>query len=195
MQRTKTFFDEPAPPLRGQALRWLRAAAWAAVSGATTVTALAQAPSGPGATEQPTATTEPAEAAEANVASSPQSEPAPDWNRRRTAPGGVDGQLRRLAADLKLDAGQQAKIRPILVARSEQIQRLHLETQLTPAERQQRVLALGDRSADQIRAQLSDAQRAQFIKPRAATVMAQAASSVRRSPTAALDSGAKPAKK
>jgi hypothetical protein len=102
------------------------------------------------------------------------------WNRRRSAPTGVDGQLRRLAADLKLDAAQQAKIRPILVARNEQMQRLQQDKLLTPAERRQRALAIGDRSADQIRAQLTDAQRAQYIRPRAATAVAQAAPPAKR---------------
>ena len=92
----------------------------------------------------------------------------------------MDAQLRRLAVDLKLDAAQQAKIRPILVARSEQMQRLQHDAQLTPAERRQRALAVGDRSAEQIRAQLTEAQRAQYIRPRAATTVAQAGPAGRR---------------
>jgi hypothetical protein len=86
---------------------------------------------------------------------------------------GPDAQLRRLTVDLKLDAAQQAKIRPILVARSEQMQQLQQDRQLAPAERQKRALAIGDRSAEQIRAQLTEAQRAQYIQPR--TAVAQAA--------------------
>ena len=84
------------------------------------------------------------------------------------------------AADLKLDAAQQAKVRTILVARSEQMQALQHDTRLTPAERRQRVLAIGDSSAEQIRAQLTDAQRAQYIQPRAATAVAQAGPAGRR---------------
>jgi hypothetical protein len=115
--------------------------------------------------------------------------PAP-WNRRRKAPTGADAQLQRLAADLKLDAAQQAKIRPILVARNEQMQRLQQDKLLTPAERRQRVLAIGDRSAEQIRAQLTDAQRAQYIRPRAATAVAQAGPALRRGGMAARSTSA-----
>ena len=195
MQRTKDAFYGPAWPLRSDLLRWLRTAAWVAAAGAATPTALAQAPADPGTTEQPAPSAEPADAAQPNAASEAASEPASAWNRRRTAPVGVDGQLSRLAADLKLDAGQQAKIRPILVAQREQMQRLQRDTPPAPAERQQRILALGDRTADQIRAQLTDAQRAQYIQPRAAPVVAQAPSSAKRSAAAASNPGANPARK
>ena len=151
---------------------------------------LAEVPAGAAADAQSGAMTEADNDAESGAAPQPQSEPPAVWNHRRTGPTGVDGLLRRLAADLKLDAGQQAKIRPILVAQREQMQRLHLESQLAPAERQQRILALGDRSADQIRAQLNDVQRAQYIKPRAAPAPARTNSSGGRIPAAGSVPGA-----
>jgi hypothetical protein len=171
VQRTMNFRERPAC-----LLRWLRVAAWVAATGAATLTALAQAHADSGQTEPLASTTEPADAAEPNAAALPASEAAPDWNHRRVAPGGVGGQLQRLVADLKLDAAQQAEIRPILVTHRSEVQRVQSDTQLAPAVRQQRILMLGDRAAAQIRAQLTDAQRARFIQPRAAVVVAQAAS-------------------
>jgi hypothetical protein len=196
MQSTLNFPESPAQPLRTGRLHWLWAAASLAATGAVTLTALAQAPAETtGQAGPPAAATEAADAIEPSAAAQSASEPAADWNHRRVAPGGVDGQLRRLAADLKLDASQQAKIRPILVAQREEMQRLQRDTQLAQAARQQRILALGDRTATQIRVQLTDAQRAQYIQPRTAVVVAQAGSSAARRPTAASTSGAVPARK
>ena len=196
MQRTTYFPNGPWRSLRGELLRWLRTLAWLTASAAATLTALAQAPADTRAAEPPASTAEPA--AEPNAASDSVSESAPAWNRRRAAPAGVDGQLRRLAADLGLDAGQQNKIRPVLVAHREQVQRLLRDTRLAPAERQKRMFALGDRSADQIRAQLTDAQRTQYIQPRVAAPLTQAASPARRgaaaasAPSAKAEKGLKP---
>ncbi len=81
---------------------------------------------------------------------------------------GPTGTVQRLASDLGLDAGQQERIRPVLMAHRDELQRLKRDAHLAPAERQRRILALGDRTADQIRAQLNDDQRARYIQPRAA---------------------------
>jgi hypothetical protein len=207
MHRMMNFLDDAArPPHRGLP-RWLATAACVVAIAAATLTAEAQtpaevqtpaeAPTPPDTQEtaQPTSTTEPAAAAEPDAAAQPDSEPPPAWNRPRAAPRGVDAQLTRLAADLGLDAGQQEKIRPILVAQRDEMQRLQHDPRLSPAERQQRILAVGDRTANQIRAQLTDAQRAQYIKPRAATVVAQSASPARRSPAPTSTPGAEPARK
>ena len=191
MQRTKNITTGLARPLRSEVLRWLRTSACLAATAAATLAALAQAPANTGAAEPQVSIAEPVAAAEPNAASESANEPAPAWNRRRAAPTGVDAQLRRLAADLRLDAGQQNKIRPVLVAHREQVQRLLSDTRLAPAERQKRILALGDRSADQIRVQLTDAQRAQYIQPRVAPRLAQAPSPARRGAPAASAPGAK----
>ena len=183
MQSSATFFEGQPQPSRDPLLCWLRAAAWVVVAGAVSPSVLAQVPAESAAGEKTGAANEPQRPAGPDTVT--HSEPdvaAGPWNRPRSAPSGVDGQLKRLAADLKLDAAQQAKIRPILVARNEQMQRLQQDKLLTPAERRQRVLAVGDRSAEQIRAQLTDAQRAQYIGPRAATAVAQAGPPVRRGP-------------
>jgi hypothetical protein len=197
MQSIATFLEARPRPSRDGLLCWFRAAAWVVVAGAVSPSALAQVPAGSTAGEKTEATSEPQRAAGADTASHSEPDVTAPWNRRRRAPTGVDGQLRRLAADLKLDAAQQAKVRPILVARSEQMQRLQHDKLMTPAERRQRVLAIGDSSAEQIRAQLTDAQRAQYIGPRAATAVAQAEPAVRRggmaaAPTPAPRKGARP---
>jgi hypothetical protein len=178
--------DGPSRLLQQALLRCLRTAACVAVLGAPSLAALAQAPADPRETEQPASPAEPSGAAQ------PDNEPPPVWNHRHKAPSGVDGQLRRLAADLNLDAGQQQKIRPILLAQREQMQRLQRDSGLAAAERQKRILALGDRSAEQIRAQLTDAQRAQYIQPR--TKSPAPASPVRRGSTAASTPGTTPGK-
>lgn len=181
MQSTPTFLEGQS---RYGLLFWLRTAAWVLVAGAVSPPALAQMPADSAAGEKMEAQSAPDSATPPGAAS--HSEPAgpATWNKRRAAPTGVEAQLRRLAADLKLDAAQQAKIRPILVARSEEMQRLQHDTRLTPAERRQRALAIGDRSADQIRAQLTDAQRAQYIRPRTVTTVAQAGPAPKRGATA-----------
>jgi len=151
-------------------VRWLRAVVFAAALCAPASAALAQATADGAESEPRTSPTESAAIADPSAESTPDGTPAPTWNRRHTPSGGVDGQLRRLAVDLGLDAGQQDRIRPILIAQREQVQRLQNESGLSLAERQRRSLALGDRSAEQIRAQLTDEQRAQYIKPRTSSV-------------------------
>ena len=147
MQSTATFFEGQPRPCRDGLLCWVRAAAWVVVAGAVWPAALAQVPADPATGDKTEAASEPQNAAGPDTASQSEPDVPAPWNRRRKAPTGADGQLRRLAADLKLDAAQQAKVRTILVARSEQMQNLQHDTQLTPAERRQRVLAIGDRSA------------------------------------------------
>ena len=126
----------------------------------------AQTPEASPADEVPPPATDAAAPAEASATPPAESEPPPVWNRPRPPLQGVDAQLHRLATDLRLDAGQQQKIRPILVAQRDEWQRLQRDPTLQAAERHTRILALGDRVAEQIRAQLTDEQRAQYIKPR-----------------------------
>jgi hypothetical protein len=185
MQSTATFFEGQSRRSRDELLCWFRTAAWVVVAGVVSPSALAQVPADSAAGENTEAASEPLRAAGPDTAAHSEPDGPASWNRRPKAPTGVDAQMKRLAADLKLDAAQQAKIRPILVARSEQMQRLQHDTKLTPAERRQRVLAIGDRSAEQIRAQLTEAQRAQYIQPRVAVAEAQAGPAVRRGGTPA----------
>ena len=198
MQSSASFFQGQPRSSRDGVLCWLRAAAWLVVAGAVSPSVLAQAPADSAAGEKTEAASEPPTSAAPDTASpsEPSSGPA-TWNRRPKASTGVDAQLKRLAVDLKLDAAQQAKIRPILIARNEQMQRLQQETKLPPPERRQRALAVGDHSAEQIRAQLTEAQRAQYIGPRTTTVVAQAGPTMRRSgmappPATAPKKGAAP---
>lgn len=185
MQSIATFVESPPRLSRNGLPWWLRVAAGVLVAGAVSSAALAQGSAGSTAGEKTQAASESVTAGAPDAASQSAPGAPAQWNRRPRPASGVDGQLRRLAADLKLDAAQQAKVRTILVARSEQMQALQHDTRLTPAERRQRVLAIGDSSAEQIRAQLTDAQRAQYIQPRAATALAQAGPAGRRGAMAA----------
>jgi hypothetical protein len=194
MQSIATLFQlQPGRSHHGSPC-WFRAAAFVVLAGALSASALAQMPADSTADEKTEAASEPPTAAGHDAASQSQPEGPASWNRRRTAATGVDGQLQRLTTELKLDAAQQAKIRTILVARSEEIKRLQRDTALTLAERRQRALAIGDRSAEQIRAQLTEAQRARFVQPRATTAVAQAGATGRRGGTAAPPAKALPAK-
>jgi Spy/CpxP family protein refolding chaperone len=195
MERMNNFPKISLQPLRRQLPRWLCTMACVAALGAPSLPVLAQTSTDARETEQPPSLAEPAAETEVateadpKAASPTESEPQPVWNRRRVAPGGVDGQLRRLADDLRLDAGQRQKIRPILLAQRDQMQRLQRDSALAPAERQKRILALGDRSAEQIRAQLTDEQRAQYIKPRPKTAVSPLTSPARRGSAGASTPG------
>lgn len=154
-------------------------AAMLAMWGAGAVPACAQTeptgqPAGATGTADPASATDPAAAVGASAAEAG-TEPGADADGAASPPRharppatGVDAQLQRLASDLGLDSGQQERIRPVLMAHREELERLKRDAHLAPAERQRRILALGDRTADQIRAQLNDDQRARYIKPRAA---------------------------
>lgn len=179
MQSIASFIRAPSRLSSEGVLCCFRAATWMIFAGAMSASALAQVPAETAAAEKTEAASEPQKAAAPDTASHSDSDAPASWNRRRPAPSGVDGQLQRLTADLKLDSAQQAKIRPILVTRNEEMQRLQHDTKQTPTLRRQQALAIGDRSADQIRAQLTEAQRAQYIQPRATTV-AQATPARRR---------------
>ena len=197
MQSIPTFFEDQ-PRLSGaRLLCWFRTAAWVVVAGAVSPWAHAQAPADSPTAEKIEAASEPQRAAAPETASHTEPGVPAQWNRRRTTAPGPDAQLRRLTADLKLDSAQQAKVKPILVARNDQMHRLQQDTRLTPAERRQRALAIGDQSAEQIRAQLTDAQRALYVQPRVTTTVAQAGPAGRRggmaaSPATAPNKGAKP---
>ncbi|MBS0375936.1 MAG: hypothetical protein JSR73_15260 [Proteobacteria bacterium] len=142
-------------------------------------------PSGEEAPSAAGATAEHEREAEVPATAPVEAEPPPEWNRPRPPLQGIDAQLHRLAVDLRLDEGQQQKIRPILVAQRDEAQRLQRDPQLKAPERHARLLALGDRTADQIRAQLTDEQRAQYVKPRSRSAVSGKAHAVRRPPAAA----------
>lgn len=141
----------------------------------------------PRAADASTLVTEPAAEADTPARPEAEGELAPEWNRPRPPLQGIDAQLHRLATDLRLDAAQQQKIRPILAAQRDEMQRLQRDPQLKSVERHSRILALGDQVAEQIRAQLTDEQRAQYIKPRARRVTTRPAPGARR-PAAATTS-------
>src|SRR6478736_4940188 len=101
MQSLATFLEGQPQPSRDGLLCWLRAAAWVLAAGAMSSSALAQGNADPAAGDKTEAASVPQGAAAPDTASHSEPDASGPWNRRRPAPTGVDGQLRRLTADLK----------------------------------------------------------------------------------------------
>lgn len=71
-------------------------------------------------------------------------------------------QARRLAKKLNLSKDQQAQIKPILVDRARQMQALHADSSLAPADRRAKAQAIQQDSRSKIEAVLNDQQKQQF---------------------------------
>ena len=118
---------------------------------------------------------EPAVAAEAPAAdASATAEPAtpgevaatPARRRLDTRGATLDGRIRLLAKELDLSPAQQGQVKKVLLSQREQVVALWNDTSVPAALRVSRTQTIGDRTADQIRALLNDAQREKYIKPR-----------------------------
>jgi hypothetical protein len=99
------------------------------------------------------------------------SESAPVWNSRSHRPRrvGTDAELRRLTAELQLDANQQQQVRRIL---EEQHQRTlkAWSTDASPSASQMKATqAIAAQTADRIRAVLTDEQRKKYPQARVAS--------------------------
>lgn len=93
--------------------------------------------------------------------------PALPSNRRPTLRAGtLDGRVQLLAKELDLSPAQQGQVKRVLLAQRQQVATLWNDTSLPAAVRVSRTQAIGDRTADQIRALLNDTQREKYIKPR-----------------------------
>jgi hypothetical protein len=124
------------------------------------------------AATDPTDGTEPAGAAEAAGAAravddSEAAAPVPqDTAHRRKRASPLDRRVMLLARELGLDATQQAQVKKVLEAQREQVARLWNDKSIPAARRVSATQAIGDRTADRIRALLNDEQRKRYIKPR-----------------------------
>jgi len=115
-----------------------------------------------------------APAAAAPAGSAPAGQPR--RQQRAYALNSMDARLGRLSADLQLDASQRSRIRPILERQAQDMTAVQRTPGLTQADRSRRLQEVAARSVEQIRTQLNDEQRKQYIQPAARPV---ASSSVR----------------
>ena len=124
------------------------------------------------AATDPTDATEPAGAAEAAGAAravydSEAAAPVPqDTARRRKRGSPLDRRVMLLAKELGLDATQQGRVKKVLEGQREQVARVWNDRSIPAARRVSATQAIGDRTADRIRALLNDEQRKKYIKPR-----------------------------
>jgi hypothetical protein len=135
--------------------------------------ALAMVGLGPAhAATDPTDATEPAGAAEEAGAAravddSEAAAPVPqDTARRRKRGSPLDRRVMLLARELGLDAAQQAQVKKVLQGQREQVARVWNDKSIPAARRVSATQAIGDRTADRIRALLNDEQRKKYIQPR-----------------------------
>jgi len=79
---------------------------------------------------------------------------------------GLDDRVAMLTRALELDAKQQVALRKVLQREREQIMEVWSDTSVAPARRVAATQAIGDRTADQIRALLTDEQKKKYNPPR-----------------------------
>jgi hypothetical protein len=97
---------------------------------------------------------------------------------RRHQAHGVENRVRVLSKALGLDARQQLELKKILLGQREQVMKAWSDTSAPPAHRVAATEAIGDRTADQIRALLNDEQRKKYGTPRSANQAAGPGGSV-----------------
>lgn len=78
----------------------------------------------------------------------------------------LENRVDTLAKALELDAGQQAELRRILEEQRAKLQRIWSDTSIPPAYRVSATRGLSERTADRIRAMLSDEQKKLYNPPR-----------------------------
>jgi hypothetical protein len=83
-------------------------------------------------------------------------------------PGSIDYRVQLLTAELKLDPGQQVKVRQILEDQRRQTIGAWQNDAVPAAVRVHTTQLIGERAADRIRAVLSETQRENYIKPQPA---------------------------
>jgi hypothetical protein len=89
-----------------------------------------------------------------------------DTARRRKRGSPLDRRVMLLARELGLDATQQAQVRKVLERQREEVARLWNDGSIPAARRVSATQAIGDHTADRIRALLNDEQRKKYIQPR-----------------------------
>ena len=124
------------------------------------------------AATDPTDATEPAVAAEAAGAApafddNEAATPVPqDTARRRKRASPLDRRVMLLARELGLDATQRTQVKKVLEGQRADVARVWNDPSIPAARRVSATQAIGDRTADRIRALLNDEQRKKYIKPR-----------------------------
>jgi protein CpxP len=91
-----------------------------------------------------------------------QARPAPT----RHASAALEQRVTLLAAELSLDAQQQAQVRRILEDQREQVMKVWNDSSLAAANRVSATRTISDRAADRIRAILTEEQKAKYNKAR-----------------------------
>lgn len=79
---------------------------------------------------------------------------------------GLEERMRLLTAELGLDAQQQSDVRRLLLEQREQMKRIWSDTSIPPAYRVNATRAIGDKTADRIRALLNEEQKAKYVAAR-----------------------------
>jgi hypothetical protein len=99
-----------------------------------------------------------AHAADAPVRGSPRSHPHEHMT--------LEGRVTTYARSLGLDSNQQMRLRALLMWQRDQVQRIWNDTTLTAAMQIHATSAIGDATADRIRAILTEEQRMRYNPPR-----------------------------
>jgi hypothetical protein len=94
-----------------------------------------------------------------------------------TRPSALDERITLLAAELGLDAQQQAEVRKILLGQREQVQRLWNDESMASGQRIATTQAISDQTADRIRGLLTERQKKKYKTKRQAGDNAPDASS------------------
>jgi hypothetical protein len=96
----------------------------------------------------------------------------------RHQPRGLEDRVKVMARALDLDARQQLELRKILQGQRQQVMKAWSDTTVAPAYRVAATQAIGDGTADQIRALLNDEQKKRYSAPRQAREAASSGPSV-----------------
>jgi len=111
--------------------------------------------------EEPADVTKPSEPTDAEVAAAMSAKA-----RRRHSLSPLDRRVSLLTRELSLSVAQQMQVKKVLEAQREQVAAVWDETQTPAARRVSATQAIGDRTAEQIRALLTDEQRKKYIQAR-----------------------------
>ncbi|MBS0389457.1 MAG: hypothetical protein JSR15_13345 [Proteobacteria bacterium] len=123
-----------------------------------------------GAATQPEAATSATPSAPVSQSSAPVSQPSTQAARHavrhRTAGMALDERVQLMTRELGLDALQQAELKNILLNQRAEVMAVWDNTSAPAALRISATQAISEKTADRIRAMLSDAQREKYIKSR-----------------------------
>jgi len=89
-----------------------------------------------------------------------------DAGARRRRFSALDRRVMLLTRELGLTANQQGQVRKALESQREQVARVWSDTSVAPARRVGATQAIADRTAERIRALLTEEQRKKYLQPR-----------------------------